>query len=38
MECECCKAPIIVGQQFVMYAGRPWITKHLMEYKARRRR
>jgi hypothetical protein len=37
MQCECCKSPILVGDQFSMLGGRPWITKHLLEYQARRR-
>lgn len=37
MQCECCKAPIYVGGQFVMYAGRPWKPQHLITYKSRRK-
>lgn len=38
MLCECCKAPIFVGSQFSMFAGRPWKTAHLIRYQENRRR
>jgi hypothetical protein len=37
MQCECCKSPIIVGDQFVMLMGRPWKTQHALAYQAKRR-
>lgn len=37
MVCECCKAPIIVGEHFTMLHGRPWKTTHANAYQARRR-
>lgn len=36
MTCECCKAPIGVGSQFIVFAGRPWRTEHLVRYKQQR--
>lgn len=35
--CECCKQAIPTGSQFVMHAGRPWKTAHLIAYQQRRR-
>jgi hypothetical protein len=37
MVCECCKSPIIVGEQFTMLHGRPWKTAHALPYQAKRR-
>ena len=37
MKCECCKAPISTGSQYAMFAGRPWLTQHLIAYRAKRR-
>lgn len=37
LTCNCCGTPILVGQQITQYAGRYWLTKHLTEYRNRRR-
>lgn len=37
MTCECCKSPIDVGDQYVVFAGRPWKPEHVLAYKNRRR-
>jgi hypothetical protein len=37
MACECCKGVIPVGTQYVMFHGRPWITKHVIAYQQQRR-
>jgi hypothetical protein len=37
MKCECCGGHIAVGAQFAMYAGRPWLTAHLIAYQKKRR-
>lgn len=34
--CECCKAPVPTGTQVTRYAGRLWLTDHLIRYKQER--
>jgi hypothetical protein len=37
MRCECCGTHISVGTRYSMFAGRPWLTAHLIEYQKKRR-
>jgi hypothetical protein len=37
MACEHCRETIPVGAQYVMFHGRPWITKHVIAYQKQRR-
>lgn len=37
MQCECCRSPITVGEQYVMLYGRPWRTEHAQRYQKERR-
>lgn len=36
MVCECCRGAITIGSHFTMYGNRPWITRHLVEYRRTR--
>ena len=37
LTCNCCGTPIAVGEPISKYAGRYWLTKHLLTYQSRRR-
>jgi hypothetical protein len=36
--CEHCKEWIEVGSRITMFAGRPWLTTHLVDYQRQRQR